>query len=174
MVEVVKFLTANGFTVYVSSGTERYTMRPVVVDGLGLPPKQIIGSDVVVVTSNQKGADGLAYTFQNGDNLVLAGQSIIKNLQTNKVTTLASEIGYQPVLAFGNSGTDASLLNYAISNNKYRSMGFMLLCVDVEREFGNAAKAEKMRTASEKNGWIPVSMKNDWKTIYGDGVQKAK
>ncbi len=23
-------------------------------------------------------------------------------------------------------------------------------------------------------GRIPVSMKNDWKTIYGDGVQKAK
>ena len=174
MVEVVKFLTANGFTVYVSSGTERYTMRPVVVDGLGLPPKQIIGSDVVVVTSNQKGADGLAYTFQNGDNLVLAGQSIIKNLQTNKVTTLASEIGYQPVLAFGNSGTDASLLNYAIFNNKYRAMGFMLLCDDLDREYGNEAKAEKMRAASEKYGWIPVSMKNDWKTIYGDGVQKAK
>jgi hypothetical protein len=105
---------------------------------------------------------------------VLAGQSIIKNLQTNKVTTLASEIGYQPVLAFGNSGTDASLLNYAISNNKYRSMGFMLLCDDLEREYGNEAKAEKMRTASEKNGWISVSMKNDWKTIYGEGVQKAK
>ena len=53
-------------------------------------------------------------------------------------------------------------------------MGFMLLCDDLEREYGNEAKAEKMRTASEKNGWIPVSMKNDWKTIYGDGVQKAK
>ena len=21
-------------------------------------------------------------------------------------------------------------------------------------------------------GWIPVSMKNDWKTIYGDGVTR--
>ena len=172
MVEVVKFLTSNGFTVYVSSGTERYTMRPVVVDGLGLPPKQIIGSDVVVVTSNQKGEDGLAYTFQNGDNLVLTGQSIIKNLQTNKVTTLASEIGYQPVLAFGNSSTDASLLNYTISNNKYRAMGFMLLCDDFEREYGDEVKYKKMRVASKKYGWIPVSMKNDWKTIYGDGVKK--
>jgi hypothetical protein len=172
MVEVVKFLTSNGFTVYVSSGTERYTMRPVVVDGLGLPPKQIIGSDVVVVSSNQKGEDGLAYTFQNGDNLVLTGQSIIKNLQTNKVTTLASEIGYQPVLAFGNSGTDASLLNYTISNNKYRAMGFMLLCDDFEREYGDEVKYKKMRIASKKYGWIPVSMKNDWKTIYGDGVKK--
>lgn len=173
MVEVVKFLTANGFTVYVSSGTERYTMRPVVMDGLGLPPRQIIGSDVVVVSNNQNGADGLAYTIQDGDKLVLAGESIIKNLQMNKVTALAREIGYQPVLAFGNSGTDASLLNYAIHGNKYRAMGFMLLCDDLEREYGNEAKAEKMRAASEKNGWIPVSMKNDWKTIYGDSVQKA-
>lgn len=173
MVEVVKFLTANGFTIYVSSGTERYTMRPVVMDGLGLPPRQIIGSDVVVVSNNQNGADGLAYTIQDGDKLVLAGESIIKNLQMNKVTALAREIGYQPVLAFGNSGTDASLLNYAIHGNKYRAMGFMLLCDDLEREYGNEAKAEKMRAASEKNGWIPVSMKNDWKTIYGDSVQKA-
>ena len=45
--------------------------------------------------------------------------------------------------------------------------------LDLEREYGNEAKAEKMRAASEKNGWIPVSMKNDWKTIYGDSVQKA-
>ena len=45
--------------------------------------------------------------------------------------------------------------------------------IDLEREYGNEAKAEKMRAASEKNGWIPVSMKNDWKTIYGDSVQKA-
>ena len=35
-----------------------------------------------------------------------------------------------------NSGTDASLLNYALSENKYRSMGFMLLCDDLEREYG--------------------------------------
>ena len=173
MVEVVKFLLANEFTVYVSSGTERYTMRPVVMDGLGLPPRQIIGSDVVVVSSNQNGADGLAYTLQNGDNLVLAGESIVKNLQMNKTTALAREIGFQPVLAFGNSGTDASLLNYAIYGNKYRAMGFMLLCDDFDREYGNESKAEKMRAASEKYGWIPVSMKNDWKTIYGEGVQKT-
>lgn len=90
------------------------------------------------------------------------------------VTTLASEIGYQPVLAFGNSGTDASLLNYALSENKYRSMAIMLLCDDLEREYGNKAKAEKMRAASEKNGWIPGSMKKDWKTIYGEGVTKRE
>lgn len=173
MIEVIKFLSANDFTVFVSSGTDRLTMRPVVVDGLGLPPKQIIGSDGVIVTSAQNGADGLDYTLQDSDELVLAGQNIVKNLQMNKVSRIALEIGIQPVLAFGNSGTDASLLNYAIYKNKYRAMAFMLLCDDTEREYGNLKKAEKMRQASEKYGWIQVSMKNDWKTIYGENVQKS-
>ncbi len=32
-----------------------------------------------------------------------------------------------------------------------------------------------MRALCQKNGWIPISMKDDWKTIYGDGVsRKAK
>ena len=51
-------------------------------------------------------------------------------------------------------------------------MGFMLLCDDFEREYGDEVKYKKMRVASKKYGWIPVSMKNDWKTIYGDGVKK--
>ena len=42
---------------------------------------------------------------------------------------------------------------------------------DVERELGNAAKAEKCRTACEANGWVPVSMRNDWTTIYGPDVK---
>ena len=33
-------------------------------------------------------------------------------------------------------------MNYAIHGNKYRAMGFMLLCDDLEREYGNAAKAD--------------------------------
>jgi len=30
-----------------------------------------------------------------------------------------------------------------------------------------------MRKASDRNGWIPVSMRDDWKTIYGDKVKKC-
>ena len=174
MVEVVKFLTENGFTVYVCSGTDRYTMRPVVVDGLGLPPRQSIGSDGVIVSTNQSDADGLDYIYQKGDDLLIAGKNIVKNLQMNKVSIIMREIGVKPVLAFGNSMTDASMLNFAIYDNPYRAMSFMLLCDDLEREYGNLKKAEKVRVASEKYGWVPVSMKNDWKTIYGDSVTKRE
>ena len=35
-----------------------------------------------------------------------------------------------------------------------------------------AEKAENMYKLCEEFGWIPVSMKNDWTTIYGDSVTK--
>ena len=67
---------------------------------------------------------------------------------------------------------DAGMANYVITNTPYPALAFMLLCDDTEREYGVPAKAEKMRASSEKNGWIPVSMRDDWKTIYGEGVRR--
>ena len=46
----------------------------------------------------------------------------------------------------------------------------MLCCDDTERENGNLTKADNMYALCEQNGWTPVSMKNDWTTIYGDSV----
>ena len=102
----------------------------------------------------------------------MGGHNIVKNLQMNKVSIIAREIGVQPVLAFGNSMTDASMVNYTIHGNRHKALGFMLLCDDLVREYGNEAKADKMRRACKENGWIPVSMRDDWKTIYGQGVIK--
>ena len=99
---------------------------------------------------------------------------IIKNLKMNKVTIIAQEIGVQPVLSFGNSTGDSSMAEYATGNNPYKSLAFMLCCDDTERENGNAEKAEKMYKLCEEYDWIPISMKNDWKTIYGDSVTKKK
>ena len=171
MLEVIDYLRQNGFAVYVISGTERFTMRPLTAV-LRLPPAQIIGSDNTVVASGQRGKDGLDYVFVNGDELLLDGANIVKDLQMNKVTVILREIGRQPVLAFGNTMSDASMLNYTISGNKYKALGFMLLCDDLVREYGNMKKAEHMLQNSRKYGWIPVSMRDDWKTIYGEGVTR--
>ena len=173
MVEVVDYLVKNGFSVYVISGTDRLTVRPL-ADKLHLPPHQVIGSDSTIVASGQGNKDGLEYTFCKDDALVLGGVNLVKDLQMNKVVAIAREIGVQPVLAFGNALSDASMVNYAIYGNKYKALGFMLLCDDTEREYGNPEKAAKMRRDCEANGWIPVSMRNDWKTIYGDGVKKKQ
>ena len=173
MVEIVEYLVKNRFYVYICSGTDRLIVRPLIDKNLPyIPYSQIIGSDSTIIASDQGETDGLSYTFKKGDELVIGGKSIVKNLQMNKVSAIVREIGIQPVLAFGNSSTDASMVNYAINGNKHKALGFMLCSDDLEREYGNMEKAGKMYEDCGKYGWICISMKNDWKTIYGDNIKK--
>ena len=171
MVQVVEYLQANGFTVYIVSGTDRLIVRGILYNSvLNIPNRQIIGSDETIVSSNQGETDGLNYVFTEGDELILGGEFLIKNLKMNKVAVIAQEIGQQPVLSFGNSTGDSSMAEYVTSGNPYRSLAFMLCCDDTERENGSQSKADKMFALCEQYDWVPVSMKNDWTTIYGDGV----
>ena len=173
MLQVVDYLLANGFKVWVVSGTDRFIVRGIVKGSpLDVPPERIIGSDETVVALNQHGADGLSYQLGEADEIVLGGVFVVKNLKMNKVAAIVREVGRRPVLAFGNSTGDSSMAAWTARGNPHRALAFMLCCDDVERENGNPAKAEKMRALCAENGWIPVSMKNDWKTIYGDGVSR--
>ncbi|MBQ4382743.1 MAG: S-layer homology domain-containing protein, partial [Oscillospiraceae bacterium] len=167
MLEVVSYLKENGFTVYIVSGTDRLIVRGIAYNSpLGIPNRQIIGSDETIVSNNQNGADGLDYVFADGDQLVLAGEFVVKNLKMNKVSVIMQEIGQQPVLSFGNSTGDSSMAEFVTSGNKYRSLAFMLCCDDTVRENGNEAKAQKMLDLCGEFDWVPISMKNDWVTIY--------
>ena len=173
MLQIVDYLKANDFTVYVVSGTDRLIVRGIVYNSpLKLPNRQLIGSDETIVSSNQDGRDGLDYVFAEGDDLILGGEFLIKNLKMNKVSVIMQEIGQQPVLSFGNSTGDSSMAEYVTSGNKYKSLAFMLCCDDLARENGNESKAQKMYTLCEEFDWVPISMKNDWTTIYGAGVTK--
>lgn len=173
MLQVVEYLQANDFTVYVVSGTDRFIVRGIVDNSpLHIPMGQVIGSDETLVTKDQGDTDGLSYVFDDDDELILGGEFIIKNLKMNKVTVIAQEIGEQPVLSFGNSTGDSSMAEYVTSNNRYKSLAFMLCCDDTERENGNPEKADKMYSLCEEFDWVPISMKNDWTTIYGDSVTK--
>ena len=171
MLQVVDYLQDNDFTVYIVSGTDRLIVRGIVDNSpLRIPNRQIIGSDETIVSSNQGDTDGLNYVFAEGDELILGGEFLIKNLKMNKVSVIMQEIGQQPVLSFGNSTGDSSMAEFVTSNNAYRSLAFMLCCDDTEREHGSQSKADKMYALCEEYDWVPVSMKNDWTTIYGDGV----
>ena len=173
MLQVVEYLKANDFTVYVVSGTDRFIVRGIADNSpLGLPNGQIIGSDETLVAPDQGDTDGLQYVYDDDDKLVLGGEFIVKNLKMNKVTVIMQEIGVQPVLSFGNSTGDGSMAEYVTSGNPYKSLAFMLCCDDLERENGNEEKAQKMVDLCAEFDWVPVSMKNDWTTIYGDGVTK--
>ena len=172
MLELVDYLQENDFTVYIVSGTDRLIVRGIVEGNMNIPNRQIIGSDETITARDQKDEDGLTYVFDDDDVLILGGDFIIKNLKMNKVSVIMQEIGQQPVLSFGNSTGDSSMAEYVTSNNKYRSLAFMLCCDDTVRENGNESKAEKMQQLCQKFDWVPISMKNDWKTIYGDSVTR--
>ena len=174
MLQVVDYLQANDFTVYVISGTDRIITRALCNGVIDVPYSQMIGSDESLVATNQGDTDGLEYTFSHDDKLITGGEFIIKNLKMNKVSIIEQEIGQQPVLCFGNSSGDAAMANYTITNNQYKSGAYLLCCDDLERENGNIKKADKMRASCEENGWTAVSMKDDWTTIYGDGVTYNK
>ena len=174
MLQVIDYLQANDFTVYVVSGTDRIITRALCNGVIDIPYSQMIGSDETLVATNQGDTDGLDYTFSHDDKLITGGEFIIKNLKMNKVSVIEQEIGKQPVLCFGNSSGDAAMANYTITDNQYKSGAYLLCCDDLERENGNTKKADKMRASCEENGWTAVSMKDDWTTIYGDGVTYTK
>ena len=173
MVEVIKFLQTNNFKVYVVSGTERQIVRVLIGNILDIPSNQVIGTDIKILSNNQGDVDGLNYKFKKDDYLI-RGEFVIKNLQMNKVSAIYKEIGKQPVLAFGNSSGDLSMINYTINQNKYKSLGFFVICDDTDREFGKIKRAESDTELAKNNGWQTISMKNDWKTIYGDNVKLEK
>ena len=171
MVEVIKYLQANNFTVYVVTGSDRPAMRVMASELLKIPYNQVIGTNPDIKAANQGEISADNYTYKH-DDYIIRGQLTKKNLKMNKVVAIEHEIGKQPVLAFGNSGGDTSMLNYAITGNKYKSLAFFVICDDTERELGNIDKANKCVKLADDNGWIKISMKNDFKTIYGDDVER--
>ena len=171
MRNVVDFLQSNGFKVYVVSGADRMTARTIASSELGIPKDQIIASDTAIAAGRQNNQSGAYCVLESGDQLVRSGPVTFSVINLNKATAIAKEIGMQPVLAFGTSSGDESMLLYTITNNKYPAEAFILMCDDVERDHGNAEKARSIKKLAEKDGFHAVSMKDDFKIIY---PEKAK
>ncbi len=173
MLEVIEYLQDNDFTVYVVSDSDRMLCRILLEGSIDIPYANIIGMDVALEASGQNGTDGLEYEFDDKDEIVRTDQLQIKNLKMNKVSQIAREIGRQPVLSFGNSTGDVSMHNYTIDNNKYKSAAFMLIADDEERDYGNTKKSRELGKEWEEDGYHVISMKDDFKTIYGKKIKKT-
>ena len=173
MIEVVEYLQENGFKVFICSGSDRFLCRTYIEGVLDIPYEQIIGMDVAVEATNQGGTDGLDYVYTSEDNIIRTDRLLIKNLKMNKVAQIVKEIGRQPVLSFGNSGGDVSMHNYTIFNNRYKSAAFMLVADNEEQDYGNAEKVQPLKEQWEANGYHVISMRDDFRTIYGDEVKKT-
>ena len=178
MVEVVKYLYENEFTIYVVSGTERTTTRAIVEQSPirdFVTANHVIGTEFEVKIKGHEGeASNMDFKYADGDELVFTGGFIQKNLNANKAIWIEREIGQRPVLAFGNSGSDTSMMNYTLDErNKYPSAAFMIVADDDVREWGTQNWEEKSAQYREQ-GYIPVSMKKDFAEIYPASISKAE
>ena len=172
MVQLVEQLQANGFTVYIVTATERNIVRQVIAGVLDIPPSQVIGTEYGYTATNQGDTADADYTFRNDDQIVFDGNYYGENAKTSKVDAIVREIGQQPVLAFGNSSGDQAMAVYTISNNPYRSAAYMVLADDDVREWGDPQNAAEKKASYEAMGIGTISMRDDFLTIYGDGVAK--
>ena len=173
MLDVFEYLKDKGFTYYVVSGSDRFICRSLVDPYHIIQPNRVIGMDVMLNSSEQGDEDGVNYTMGKEEYLVRTDSLLIKNLKTNKVRQISQEIGKVPVLSFGNSSGDAAMHNYCLSNKQYRTAVFMLVADDDARDHASLAEAAKREAKWRENGYTVISMKNDFKTIYGPEVQKV-
>ena len=172
MLEVFEYLKDHGFTYYVVSGSDRFICRSL-VESLGISPSRVIGMDVKLRSNKQGEEAGVNYTMGKEEYLVRTDELIIKNLKTNKVLQISQEIGKVPVLSFGNSSGDEAMHNYCMGNQKYRTATFMLVADDDTRDHADLAEGARREAKWRQNGYTVISMKNDFKTTYGESVIKT-
>ena len=129
--------------------------------------------DVRLKSTSQGNEAGVNYTMGKEEDLVRTDELIIKKLKTNKVLQITQEIGKVPVLSFGNTSGDAAMHNYCLSNPEYKTAAFMLIADDPDRDHANREKGLKMGEQWREAGYHVISMRDDFKTIYGTGVKKV-
>lgn len=180
MIEVVSYLVANDFKVFLCSGDDRDLCRVLCKDIYEIPPYMMLTSDVNYVAEgmakNGKWTELITaedFTYDKDENLV---RGDFKQLCTamNKVVYITREIGQKPILSWGNSSGDYPMFHFTNIDNSRPHISFCLLCDDLERENGNLDKAAKCKSECDTNGWVSVSMCNEWNTIYGPEIKRSK
>lgn len=101
MVELLRYLDANGFVTYIASGGDRDFMRALASDLYDIPPERVIGSSLKL----EYAEDGASVVYK-------AGMEFFDDGPTKPVR-IWSRIGRRPILAFGNSSGDVPMLSYA-------------------------------------------------------------
>jgi phosphoglycolate phosphatase-like HAD superfamily hydrolase len=159
MIELLRYLEANGFVTYIASGGDRDFMRPVAPDMYAIPPERVIGS-----------ALGLTYSSEGGESLLLyKGAMDFFDDGPEKPIRIWSRIGRRPILAFGNSNGDVPMLEFS-GTPATASLRLLLLHDDADREFDYVAGAEQALETASRQNWTVVSIKNDWNTVFTDAT----
>jgi hypothetical protein len=150
-------LQNNEFTVYITSGGGRDFMRSVSEEIYSIPRQNVIGSDIEY--EYKIDSQGKAQVVRT----VKVEQPI--DNESGKPIHIARTISRRPILAAGNSDGDIEMLQYTKSRTGL-SLGLLIHHDDADREYAYDEGAEEALERAVGNGWVIVSMKNDWKQIF--------
>ena len=157
MVQLLRYLEANGFTCYIASGGDRDFMRPIAERLYNVPPERVIGS-----------ALGLTYREENGSSdLVYKAAMDFFDDGPEKPVRIWSRIGRRPIFAVGNSNGDLPMLAFSHVEGR-PSLRLLINHDDADREFSDVTGAEEALAAASAHGWTTVSMKNDWAAVFSE------
>jgi phosphoserine phosphatase len=157
MIELLRYLEANGFSTYIASGGDRDFMRPVTEEIYGIPAERVIGS-----------SNALSYQEdEHGGTLVYLAQMEAFDDGPIKPVRIWSRVGRRPILAGGNSNGDIPMLRYA-GGPARPALRLLVLHDDPEREFEYTAGAETSLETATNEGWTVVSIRRDWARVFAE------
>jgi hypothetical protein len=160
MLELLDYLRANAFKIFIVSGGGIEFMRPWVGKVYGIPSEQVIGSSIKV-----------KYKLRNGMPVLVRMPEIdFIDDKAGKPVGIHKFIGRRPIAAFGNSDGDRQMLQWTAAGKDAR---FMLIVhhTDEEREWAYDRKTHVGRLdmaldEAKKHGWTIVDMKRDWRRVF--------
>ncbi len=153
MVELIAYLQAHQFSVYICSAGGLDFMRQVTHQILGIPSAQVIGSSIQKTYQ----PDG---SFQRTATLV---QPL--NDGPGKPIHIERHIGKRPIMAAGNADGDIEMLTYA-TQSPGAGLALLIHHDDAEREYAYTAGAEKALAIAAEKDWQVISMKTDFLKVF--------
>jgi hypothetical protein len=166
MLEVMEYLRESGFRTYIVTGGGQEFVRIYSERVYGVPVEQVVGSSIAT-----------KYEYQDGKPVLMREPKVFFiDDKAGKAIGINLFIGKRPYAAFGNSGGDREMLEWTTAGDG-RRLGMLVLHDDTEREYAygpaNGLPDTKVGTFTQalmdeakERGWVVVSMKNDWKTIF--------
>jgi hypothetical protein len=155
MIELLRYLEANGFTTYIASGGDRDFMRPFAQHLYGIPPERVIGS-----------AFGLdLQESDEGSDLLYKSTIDFFDDGPEKPVRIWSRTGRRPLVAGGNSNGDIPMLRFARTRGR-DALRLLVLHDDAEREFDYVAGAEEALDRAKNRSWTVVSVRDDWERVF--------
>lgn len=159
VLELVHYLQANAFKVFIVSGGGIEFIRSYAEDIYDVPKENVIGSSMKAVLLEEGGR--LEVYRQPGFSSMNAGRF--------KPINIRLHTGRRPIFAIGNSDGDLDMLQYTATNS-LPSLVLLIHHDDSEREYAYADKSTAVRETAAARGWTAVSMRGDFKTVFSESA----